>query len=198
MRRCSYDPRAMLERAAGALFCRARSDARRAHELEFYLIDEARDDKGRLQPPFSPRSQTSRDIRMSVYGLRRSGPCYQELPHRARSEAAATQRVPMSATSKEYAPGQFRGQSAASDGERARRLRSRGLFCGRLVQSRGSANKMRGASFEEQFSHPDRSGLRASMCTRVWSNRSGRNVFDNGTAGGERVAAALRSAAWPR
>ena len=75
-----------------------------AHELEFYLIDQSRDDRGRPLPPRSPRTG-QRETTPSVYGLEELDEYQAFLT--ALNEAASVQRVPISATSKEYAPGQF-------------------------------------------------------------------------------------------
>ena len=101
--------RALLRSARGA---RSRARALRrasahpvcAHELEFYLVDEKRDDRGHPLPPRSPRTG-ERETTPSVYGLEDLDDYQAFLT--ALNDAAALQRVPISATSKEYAPGQF-------------------------------------------------------------------------------------------
>src|ERR1700716_3509368 len=99
----AYDPRTLLERVLKR-FGELDLTPVAAHELEFYLVDERRDEKGRPQPPLSARDGT-RDSTPSVYGLDDLDRYQGFLA--ALSEAAALQRVPVSATSKEYAPGQF-------------------------------------------------------------------------------------------
>jgi glutamine synthetase len=75
-----------------------------ALELEFYLIDRARLPDGGPQPPLDPRTGT-RESTGSVYGLDDLDRFQAFLS--ALSQAAEHQGVPVSATSKEYAPGQF-------------------------------------------------------------------------------------------
>ena len=69
----SYDPRAVLERVL-ARFDELAAHAGRAHELEFYLIDEKRDDSGRPLPPRSPRTGAAREhaLRIRTRGSRRA------------------------------------------------------------------------------------------------------------------------------
>src|SRR5688500_13383694 len=99
----SYDPRAVLERVLQRFDELALTPVC-AHELEFYLIDMQRDERGRPLPPRSPRTGT-RESTNSVYGLEELDEYQGFLT--GLNEAAALQRVPVSATSKEYAPGQF-------------------------------------------------------------------------------------------
>jgi glutamine synthetase len=63
----SYDPRAILERVL-LRFREIDLTPVTAHELEFYLIDGSRDERGRPQPPLNPRSHV-RENAPSVYGL---------------------------------------------------------------------------------------------------------------------------------
>src|SRR3954470_18336909 len=85
-----------------------------ALEMEFYLIDPARAHDGAPQPPLCPRSG-ARESTASVYGVDDLDRFQAFLS--ALAQAAETQDVSVSATSKEYAPGQFEAnlkhQSAA-------------------------------------------------------------------------------------
>jgi glutamine synthetase len=98
----SYDPRAILERVL-LRFREIDLTPVTAHELEFYLIDGSRDERGRPQPPLNPRSHV-RENAPSVYGLDDLDR-YRDFDRAA--DAAAMQRVPVSAAS-EYAPGNSR------------------------------------------------------------------------------------------
>src|SRR5258707_15175258 len=62
----AYDPRTLLERVLNR-FDELDLTPVAAHELEFYLVDERRDEKGRPQPPLS--RDGTRDNTPSVYGL---------------------------------------------------------------------------------------------------------------------------------
>src|SRR5258707_14140641 len=60
----AYDPRTLLERVLKR-FDELDLTPVAAHELEFYLVDERRDEKGRPQPPLS--RDGTRDSTPSVY-----------------------------------------------------------------------------------------------------------------------------------
>lgn len=170
----SYDPRAILERVLQR-FNELDLTPVAAHELEFYLIDPERDQRGRPQPPRC--RDGSRESTPSVYGL-------QDLDRHqgfitALSEAAALQRVPISATSKEYAPGQFeanlRHQAnvlAASD---------HAVVLRQIVRAAAARENARASFMSKPYS--DRSGSGQHVHVSL-VDRSGRNVFDNGTAEG--------------
>src|SRR6266566_3116570 len=174
----AYDPRTLLERVLKR-FGELDLTPVAAHELEFYLVDERRDDKGRPQPPLSPRDGT-RDNTPSVYGLDDLDRYQGFLA--ALSEAAGLQRVPVSATSKEYAPGQFeanlRHQAnavAASD---------HAVFLRQIIKA-AAANQNARASFMAK-PYPDKSGSGQHVHLSL-IDRAGRNVFDNGTPEGSEM-----------
>ncbi len=75
-----------------------------ALELEFYLIDRARDDNGAPLPPRDPVTGT-REPPASVFGMEDLDRYQGFLA--ALDAAAQAQHVPLSAASKEYGPGQF-------------------------------------------------------------------------------------------
>src|SRR5258705_3073133 len=174
----SYDPRAILERVAKR-FDELQLTPVVAHELEFYLIDEKRDEHGRPLPPISPRTGM-RESTPSVYGLEELD-AYQGFLT-ALNEGAALQRVPMSATSKEYAPGQFeanlRHQAsplAASD---------HAIFLRQIVKA-AAASEHYDATFMAK-PYPDRSGSGQHVHMSL-IDRTGRNIFDNGTEEGSEL-----------
>ncbi len=174
----SYDPRAILERVAKR-FDELQLTPVVAHELEFYLIDEKRGEHGRPLPPISPRTGM-RESTPSVYGLEELG-AYQGFLT-ALNEGAALQRVPMSATSKEYAPGQFeanlRHQAsplAASD---------HAIFLRQIVKA-AAASEHYDATFMAK-PYPDRSGSGQHVHMSL-IDRTGRNIFDNGTEEGSEL-----------
>src|SRR5215831_1217560 len=94
----SYDPRAMLKRVL-ARFAELDLTPVAAHELEFYLIDEKRDPRGRPLPPVNPRTG-ARENTHSVYGLEDLDR-YQGFLN-ALHDAAVMQNVPVSTATKEY------------------------------------------------------------------------------------------------
>ena len=98
------EPRAALERVL-ARFAELELTPVAALELEFYLIDPARDAAGRPQPPLRSGEPARARRHRSVYGIEELDRYQTFLA--ALAEAAAIQRVPLTATSKEYAPGQF-------------------------------------------------------------------------------------------
>src|SRR5665213_128623 len=97
------EPRATLERVLEH-FSALKLTPVCALELEFYLIDRQRDPNGSPQPPLDPRSGRREKV-ASVYGIDDLDRYESFLT--ALTAAAAAQRVPVSAASKEYAPGQF-------------------------------------------------------------------------------------------
>jgi glutamine synthetase len=173
-----HDPRAILERTL-ARFAELNLTPVAAHELEFFLIDGQLDAKSRPQPPFSPRTAT-RESTLSVYGLDDLDRYQTFLT--ALAEAAALQHVPMTAASKEYAPGQFeanlRHQSnalAASD---------HAVFLRQIIKAAAGKQNARASFMAKPY--PDRSGSGQHVHLSL-VDRSGRNVFDNGTAEGSEL-----------
>jgi glutamine synthetase len=97
------EPRAALELALDR-FVELRLTPVVALELEFYLIDRARDAVGAPQPPLNPRTGI-REHDNAVYSIDDLDRYRGFLA--ALNEAAEVQGVPVSAASSEYAPGQF-------------------------------------------------------------------------------------------
>jgi glutamine synthetase len=169
------EPRAALERVA-ARFHDAKLTPVAALELEFYLIDRERDAKGAPQPPRNPRTG-AREKAASVYGI-------DDLDrHRvflgALADAAREQRVPISATSKEYAPGQFeanlrhqRDVLAAAD---------HAVLLKQIVKAAARAHGYDATFMAKPY--PDRSGSGLHIHVSVLDG-AGHNIFDDGTEQG--------------
>ncbi|HEX3484340.1 MAG TPA: hypothetical protein VHT51_04720, partial [Micropepsaceae bacterium] len=171
----SYDPRAILARVL-ARFGELKLTPVAAHELEFYLIGNDRDEKGGPLPPVSPHTG-KRENTPSVYGIDDLDRYQGFLT--ALAEAADLQRVPMIAVSKEYSPGQFeanlRHQAnalAASD---------HAIFLRQIVKAAALSR-----NFQATFmAKPYLDGLGSGQHVHVsLVDESGRNVFDNGTMEG--------------
>jgi len=169
------EPRAALERVL-ARFAELKLTPVCALELEFYLIDRERGEGGQPLPPIDPRSG-KRERYNSVYGvddLER----YRDFLT-ALSDAARVQGLPMSATSSEYAPGQF---------EANLKHQPNGLLaadhCVFLKQIIKAAARATG--FDATFMakpYPDRAGTGLHVHVSVLGE-AGRNIFDDGTAAG--------------
>lgn len=169
------EPRAALERVV-ARFQDSRLTPVAALELEFYLIDRDRDGRGAPMPPLNPRNG-AREKAASVYGIDDLDRYQAFLGTLA--AAAETQRVPISATSKEYAPGQFeanlRHQSDVC------KAADHAILLKQIVKAAARAQ-----GFEATFMakpYPDRSGSGLHIHVSVL-DESGRNIFDDGTAQG--------------
>lgn len=174
----AHDPRAILQRVL-ARFRELDLVPVAAHELEFYLIDPKRDAKGRPLPPVNPFSGV-RENTPSVYGI-------EDLDRyrvflNALKDAAAMQRAPLSAASKEYAPGQFEANLhhqkdavAASD---------HAIFLKQAVKTAALVQNCQATFLAKPY--PDKAGsgqhIHVSLC-----GRDGRNVFDNGTEEGSEL-----------
>ncbi|HEY1837222.1 MAG TPA: glutamine synthetase family protein [Rhizomicrobium sp.] len=147
-----------------------------ALELEFYLIDPARDAAGRPQPPLDPRTGVREQV-ASVYGV-------DDLDRyrgflNALSEAAVLQRVPMSATSKEYAPGQFEANlKHQSDAVRAA---DHAVFLKQIVKAAALANGFNASFMAKPYADAAGTGLHIHLSL---IDDKGRNVFDNATPEG--------------
>jgi len=170
----SYDPRNILERVLQR-FAELDLTPVAAHELEFYLIDVERDERGRPQPPRS--RDGTRDATPSVYGL-------QDLDRHqgfltALSEAAALQSVPISATSKEYAPGQF--EANLRHQTNALTASDHAVFLRQIVRSAAARENARATFMSKPYAERSGSGQHVHVSL---IDRGGRNVFDNGTPEG--------------
>jgi len=173
-----YDPRTILERVLQR-FSELDLIPVAAHELEFYLIDSERDKNGRPQPPRSPVDGV-RENTHSVYGL-------QELDRHkgflnALSEAAALQSVPITATSKEYAPGQF--EANLRHQTNALTASDHAVFLRQIVRAAAAQENARASFMSKPY--PDRSGSGQHVHVSL-IDAQGRNIFDNGTPEGSEM-----------
>jgi glutamine synthetase len=174
----SYDPRAILERVL-ARFAGLNLSPVAAHELEFYLIDSERDEKGGPLPPVSPRTG-KRENTPSVYGIEDLDRYQGFLT--ALAEAAALQGVPMTAASKEYSPGQFeanlRHQTnalAASD---------HAIFLRQIVRAAALSQGFQATFMAKPYPEGLGSGQHVHLSL---VDKNGRNVFDNDTPEGSEI-----------
>jgi glutamine synthetase len=176
------EPRAALERVLDR-FADRRLTPVIALELEFYLVDRARDASGAPMPPLDPRSglREKDNAVYSIDDLDRYGDF-----HAALAEGAKVQGIPVSGASSEYAPGQFEinlhhQPNAAIAADHA-------VFLKQVVK--GAA---RASGFEATFMakpYLDRIGSGLHIHASVL-DADGRNIFDDGTAEGSE---ALRNA----
>jgi len=176
------EPRAALD-AVVERFAEAGLTPVTAMELEFYLLDQSRDELGQPQPPRCPRTGL-RETEPSVYGLDDLDRYHNFL--NALAEAAQAQNLPLTATSKEYAPGQFEANLRHQPD--ARLSADHVVFLKQVVKAAA-----RSCGFEATFMakpFPNRSGSGLHVHVSVL-DAAGNNIFDNGTREG---ADALRHA----
>ncbi|HWA02248.1 MAG TPA: glutamine synthetase family protein [Rhizomicrobium sp.] len=169
------EPRSVLERVL-ARFKELKLTPVAALELEFYLIDRERGEGGRPQPPLDPRSG-NRERYNSVYGIDDLDRYRSFLD--ALDEAAATQGIPVSATSSEYAPGQFEANLRHQPD--AMMAADHAVFLKQVVKAAALAS-----GFDATFMakpYPDRAGTGLHVHVSLVDGK-GRNVFDDGTAAG--------------
>lgn len=177
------EPRAALERVVER-FAELKLAPVAALELEFYLIDRVRDVSGAPQPPVSPRDGR-REANASVYGiddLNRYDDFLNSL-----NDAASAQRVPVSATSKEYAPGQFEANLRHQTDVRA--AADHAIFLKQIVKAAARAHGFEATFMAKPYSERAGSGLHIHLSAL---DANGRNVFDDGSdMGSERLRHAI-------
>jgi glutamine synthetase len=171
----SHDPRAILQRVL-ARFSELQLTPVAAHELEFYLIDPKRDARGRPQPPVNPLSG-ARETAPSVYGIEDLDRYRTFLI--ALKEAASMQRVPLSATSKEYAPGQF--EANLHHQKDAVAAADHAVFLKQVVKAAALRQNCQASFLAKPY--PDRAGSGQHIHVSLMG-KDGRNIFDNGTEEG--------------
>jgi glutamine synthetase len=171
-----YEPRAILARVLSQ-FEELKLTPVTAVELEFYLIDPKRDAQGRPQPPVAPATG-ARESALSVYGLDDLDRFQDFLS--ALNAAASAERVPVTAASKEYAPGQFeanlRHQSdalAAAD---------HAILLRQIIRAAAESQGF-GATFMSK-PYPARSGSGQHVHVNL-IDEAERNVFEEGRPGAD-------------
>ncbi|HWA30738.1 MAG TPA: glutamine synthetase family protein [Rhizomicrobium sp.] len=169
------EPRAALERVLER-FAPFKLTPVCALELEFYLIDRERDHTGSPQPPLDPRSGT-RETTASVYGI--DDLDRYEAFLAALTDAAKTQNIPMSATSKEYAPGQFEANLRHQTD--ARLAADHAVYLKQIVKAAARASGFEATFMAKPYMERAGTGLHIHISL---VDEKGRNVFDNGTPEG--------------
>jgi glutamine synthetase len=169
------EPRAALTRVLD-LFADSKLNPVCALELEFYLIDRVRDANGAPQPPLDPRSGMREQV-ASVYGVDDLDRYQSFLT--ALSEATALQGVPMSATSKEYAPGQF--EANLKHQTDAHKAADHAVFLKQIVKAAALANGFEATFMAKPYADRAGTGLHIHMSLL---DDAGKNVFNNGTPEG--------------
>ncbi|HSZ74548.1 MAG TPA: glutamine synthetase family protein [Rhizomicrobium sp.] len=172
---CDAEPRAALERVLER-FTELKLTPVAALELEYYLIDRERGANGVPLPPRDPQSGTRESV-ASVYGIDDLNRYRDFLA--ALTEAAGEQNLPVSAVSKEYAPGQF--ETNLRHQTNARSAADHAVFLKQVIKAAAAAH-----GFEASFMakpYPDKTGSGLHVHVSVL-DETGRNIFDDGTAEG--------------
>lgn len=169
------EPRAALEHVLGR-FSELRLTPVVALELEFYLIDCARDRIGTPQPPRSPRTGI-REHDNAVYSIDDLDRYRRFLD--ALNEAAEVQAVPVSAASSEYAPGQFEinlhHQTAAMIAA------DHAVLLKQIVREAARATGYEATFMAKPY--PERIGSGLHIHASI-VDEAGRNIFDDGSVEG--------------
>jgi len=177
------EPRAALERVLER-FAEMKLTPVAALELEFYLIDRERAPGGAPLPPIDPASG-QRECTNSVYGiddLDRYGAFLTSL-----GEAAQMQNIPMSATSKEYAPGQF--EANLRHQKETILAADHCVFLKQVIRAAAKANGFDATFMAKPYS--DRAGTGLHVHVSVLDEQ-GRNIFDDGSEmGSDRLRHAI-------
>ncbi len=172
------EPRAALQRVAQR-FVELGLTPVTALELEFYLIDEKRGADGRPQPPLCPRTG-ARERAVSVYGVDDLDR-YQDFVA-ALNEAAVCQRVPVSATSSEYAPGQF--EANLKHQSNALLAADHAVLLRQIVKAAAVSQHCHATFMAKPYADRAGSGQHVHLSLL---DKAGRNVFDNGTPEGSEM-----------
>jgi glutamine synthetase len=169
------EPRAALERVLER-FAELKLQPVAAMELEFYLIDRERGEGGAPLPPRDPATG-KRENTNSVYGIEDLDRYHDFLAKL--SEAARLQGVPVSATSSEYAPGQFEA-NLRHQGD-ALLAADHAVFLKQIVRNAAVAAGLDATFMAKPY--PDRAGTGLHVHVSVL-DAHGHNIFDDGSAGG--------------
>ncbi|HUB84853.1 MAG TPA: glutamine synthetase family protein [Rhizomicrobium sp.] len=165
------EPRAALERVLER-FAALKLKPVCALELEFYLIDPKRGHGGAPLPPLDPRSGAREKV-ASVYGI--DDLDRYEAFLSALTAAAVVQNVPVSATSKEYSPGQFEANLRHQTD--ALRAADHAVFLKQIVKAAARSAGFEASFMAKPYVESAGTGLHIHMSL---IDEQGRNVFDNG------------------
>ena len=155
-----------------------------ALELEFYLMDRTRLAGGGPQPPLNPRTGV-RESTASVYGVEDLDRFQAFLS--ALAQAAEAEQVPVSATSKEYAPGQFEANLRHQSD--ARLAAHHAVLLQQIVKAAARASGFDATFMAKPYAERAGTGLHIHLSLL---DAQGRNVFDDGSeAGSERLRHAI-------
>jgi len=177
------DPRAVVARVAKRFDALGLTPVS-ALELEFYLIDEKRNGAGRPQPPLCPRTG-ARESAVSVYSVDDLDR-YQGFVG-ALNQAAVHQGVQVTATSSEYAPGQF--ETNLRHQANPVLAADQCILLRQIVTAAAVSQSCHATFMAKPYADRAGSGLHVHVSLL---DKAGRNVFDNGTPEGSEM---LRSAA---
>ena len=169
------EPRAVLERVLER-FTDLKLTPVSALELEFYLIDAKRNSRGAPQPPLCPRTG-ERENSIQVYGmddLNRYDGFFSAL-----NVAAEVQKIPLSAASSEYAPGQF--EANLRHQKDARLAADHAVFLKQIVKAAARSQGLQATFMAKPYAERAGSGLHVHMSIL---DANGRNIFDNGSETG--------------
>ncbi|HEY1612311.1 MAG TPA: glutamine synthetase family protein [Rhizomicrobium sp.] len=147
-----------------------------ALELEFYLIDRARDENGAPLPPRDPATG-AREGNASVFGMEDLDRYRGFLA--ALDEAARVQRVPLSAASKEYGPGQFEANLAHQSD--VRRAADHAVFLKQIVREAARTQGLEASFMAKPYPELPGSGLHIHLSLL---DGEGRNIFADGSPAG--------------
>ncbi|HEX4534201.1 MAG TPA: glutamine synthetase family protein [Rhizomicrobium sp.] len=177
------EPRAVLERVLER-FADLKLTPVTALELEFYLVDPKRDESGAPQPPLCPRTG-ERESSIQVYGmddLNRYDGFFAAL-----NEAAEAQNIPLSATSSEYAPGQF--EANLKHQKDAVVAADHAVFLKQIVRAAARSQNFHATFMAKPYADRAGTGLHVHLSLL---DSSGRNIFDDGSdAGSEQLRHAI-------
>ncbi len=140
-----------------------------ALELEFYLLDPLRDLSGKVQPPLCPRSG-QRESEPSVYGIDDLDRYQAFLA--SLNDAAKMQNLPLTTSSKEYAPGQFEANLLHQDN--ALRAADHAVFLKQIVKNTARAHGFEASFMAKIFPRHSGSGLHVHVSLL---NEAGQNIF---------------------
>jgi glutamine synthetase len=169
------EPRAVLERVLER-FTDLGLVPVTALELEFYLLDRDRLDHRAPQPPLDPRSG-ARESAVSVFGLDDLDRYEKFLS--ALTAAAQKQHVPLSAASKEYAPGQF--EANLKHQKDARFAADHAVFLKQVVKEAARSVGFDATFMAKPYAERAGNGLHIHLSIL---DRDGRNIFAGADAGG--------------